>query len=181
MPANLELKAHYTSAEDASAIAAKFIKNEPELLLQVDTYFDVRDGRLKLREFGLDDAELIYYHRSNQRTERISEYSTIPIHDVEGVKQLLSGRLGLKTVVDKRRLVFLYENARIHIDIVKDLGTFIEFEVMVTRGRRQAHRLMHQLREKFEIRDDQLVGPSYSDLLIAKAPTVISTLNPETH
>lgn len=166
MPTNLELKARYPSAERASDIATTFIKREPDVLLQIDTYYGVREGRLKLREFGLNGAELIYYHRGNQKAERISEYSIIPVHDAAGVKELLHSRLGRRIVVDKKRLVFLYENARIHIDVVKDLGTFVEFEVLVTKGTRQAHRLIRFLCDKFEIRNDQLVGVSYSDLLL---------------
>lgn len=168
MPTNLEFKAHYPSIEQGSLIASRFIKREPELLLQVDTYFNVREGRLKLREKDLDEAELIYYLRNDVKSDKFSDYSIVPVHDVDGLKQLLARLWGVKVVVNKKRLLYLYENARIHLDAVEGLGTFIEFEVLMTRGKSQASRLMRRLREMFGIADDAVVAGSYSDLILGK-------------
>jgi len=168
MPTNLELKAQFPSIEQGSLIASRFIKRDPELLIHVDTYFNVREGRLKLREKNLEEAELIYYLRNDIKSDKISDYSIVPVHDAEGLKQLFNRVWGVKVVVDNKRLLYLYENARIHLDNVGGLGTFIEFEVLITRGKSQASRLMRRLRETFGIGDDAVVAGSYSDLLIKK-------------
>ncbi|MCX6550557.1 MAG: CYTH domain-containing protein [Acidobacteria bacterium] len=74
---------------------------------------------------------------------------------------------GLAVCVRKRREVWLVENARIHMDRVTGLGTFAEIEVVVTRGMRQATRLMAALREALGIRQRDVIGTSYADLLRA--------------
>ena len=42
--------------------------------------------------------------------------------------------LGAQGCVRKRREVWLYRNARIHLDTVEGLGQFIEIEVVVKEG-----------------------------------------------
>ena len=48
-------------------------------------------------------------------------------------------------VVEKKRRLFLYKNSRIHLDEVRGLGTFIEFEVLVKHGKQQAQKLLELL------------------------------------
>ena len=66
-------------------------------------------------------------------------------------------------MLKKRRRVFIYKNARIHIDTVKGLGNFIEFEVVDNGG--DVVGLMDFLIDKFSLRDAEFVRVSYSDLL----------------
>ena len=56
----------------------------------------------------------------------------MPVADAAGTKRLLGRMLGPRACVRKRREVWLYENARIHLDTVEGLGRFIEIEVVVT-------------------------------------------------
>jgi len=51
---------------------------------------------------------------------------------------------------------------------VRGLGSFLEFEVLVTRGKPQARKLMKRLTVTFGIRKASIVGESYSDLLERK-------------
>ena len=66
--------------------------------------------------------------------------------------------------VRKRREVWLYRNARIHLDTVEGLGRFIEIEVVVTDGMAQARALMKELRAVLGICAKDLIAGSYSDL-----------------
>lgn len=134
-------------------------------LSQTDTYFNVKSGRLKLREIDAEKFELIYYHRPNSRSTRYSEYTIIPVQDPRPVKALLRSLLGISVVVRKKRRLFLIKNARIHIDTVSGLGVFLEFEVVVKKGKRQAADLMRFLMEKFDIEKKALLGGSYSDMI----------------
>ena len=65
--------------------------------------------------------------------------------------------LGVRACVRKRREVWLYRNARIHLDTVDGLGCFVEIEVVVTEGMAQARALMNELRD--------VLGISAKDLL----------------
>ena len=57
---------------------------------------------------------------------------------------------------------------RIHLDTVAGLGSFIEFEVLVTGGPAEAGRRMRFLRQAFHIKKNALVAGSYSDLLLQR-------------
>jgi adenylate cyclase class IV len=119
-----------------------------------------------MREIRGDHAELIFYRRPNTSSSRYSDYSVVRVSDPKRLKSMFSRLFGIQVVVVKRRLLFLYENARIHIDTVAGLGNYIEFEVLVVRGRKQAAGLMAFLRKEFRIGRKSVIGGSYSDILI---------------
>ena len=165
MPQNLEIKCTYTSLAKAKSIARRIGAISKGTLRQIDTYFNVESGRLKLREINGKQFELIYYHRPNAKSSRYSDYTIIKLEDPRAAKSLFRSLFGVSVVVRKNRGLFLYKNARIHIDSVERLGTFMEFEVIVTRGKRQARELMQLLTKEFGISQKMLLGGSYSDLI----------------
>jgi adenylate cyclase len=87
----------------------------------------------------------------------------LPTADAAGTRRLLDRMLGLRACVRKRREVWLYRNARIHLDTVDGLGQFIEIEVVVTEGLPQARRLMQSLTSRLRIDQERLVARSYGD------------------
>ncbi|HYH62056.1 MAG TPA: hypothetical protein VD766_09340, partial [Solirubrobacterales bacterium] len=75
-------------------------------------------------------------------------------------------------VVRKARQLFLFEGVRIHLDRVDDLGSFIEFEGVATPEDPDLARfeaLLADLRHSLSIRDTDLIGGSYCDLVLASA------------
>ncbi len=124
-------------------------------------------GRLKLREETSSVPELIYYDRSQSRSRagRISSFIRIPVADPQGLLRRWPQTRESRVVVRKERWLYLYRNARIHLDAVKGLGTFIEFEVLLIEGKRQANRLLADLVEAFGIRKSDTIGGAYADLL----------------
>jgi adenylate cyclase class 2 len=168
MPKNLELKASFPAIRTALSTCARIRARKIGVLNQVDTYFNVKKGRMKLREINGKKSELIYYTRNNIRGSRYSDYIIIPVENPKGMKIVCGLHLGVKTVVKKNRILFLYRNARIHIDAVKGLGTFVEFEVLVKRGKRQAKRLMELLVHEFGISKQLIVAESYADMILRR-------------
>lgn len=63
MPRNLEVKARINNLSAAEKVALEIGAIFEGEFFQVDTYFNVKNGRLKLREFDSGFAELIFYHR----------------------------------------------------------------------------------------------------------------------
>ena len=165
MPSNLELKVRIASIRHASSLAFKLGARRGGVLAQTDTYYRSPSGRLKVRETQGKQSELIYYHRRNFKGNRYSDYRRIPIEGPREMKGLLADLLGVLCVVKKERRLFLYKNSRIHLDTVQGLGNFLEFEVLVTNGKRQARTLMKELWKALEIRNNAVVAGSYSDLL----------------
>jgi len=134
-------------------------------LRQTDWYFRVPKGRLKLRVLDANrGGELIAYLRPDRTGARTSEFQRLPTPDAAGTRVLLERMLGLRACVRKRREVWLYKNARIHLDTVEALGPFIEIEVVVTEGMGQARALMRELRAALGIRAADLIAGSYGDM-----------------
>ncbi len=135
---------------------------------QVDTFFNVPQGRLKLRESILYGNILIPYLRPDQDGPKQSDYELIPISDPQRLKGLLGKIFGIKGEVRKKRQIYLFENVRIHLDEVEKLGNFIEFEAVVDdeKAINENKDKTQWLSNYFEIANDQLVELAYMDLLL---------------
>lgn len=137
---------------------------------QTDTYFNVRFGRLKLREGNIEN-NLIYYERSNQGGPKASSFSLVKIPDAAGLKSVLTRANGVKVVVHKRREIYYNRNVKFHIDEVPGLGSFLEIEagnvledLPESKLREQCNFYLNEL----NIEAEDLVEVSYSDLLFEK-------------
>jgi adenylate cyclase class IV len=128
----------------------------------------VSRGRLKLRTIDSLHSELIFYERPTKKGNRYSRYIILPVEDAAYADTLFTAAFGRLVVVEKRRRLYLYKNARIHVDNVKRLGTFLEFEVLVLHGAAQARTLLKFLVETFCIDLAKTYPGSYADLLRTK-------------
>ena len=82
------------------------------------------------------------------------------------LREALTAVLGIDVVVTKARRLFILEGVRIHLDRVDGLGDFIEFEGVAADGEDPGAfaELLADLRQSFGIRNEDLLGESYSDL-----------------
>jgi adenylate cyclase, class 2 len=161
---NLELKVPLHDPAAACEIATSLGASDFGESRQFDTYFAIERGRLKLREVERQGAELIFYQRPDEGPERWSDYSTAPVEDPAAMKALLTAALGVRGVVSKRRRVFLWNQCRIHVDEVEDLGSFLEFEIISTGYDADAQARMTALIQAFRVDIRQAVLGSYVDL-----------------
>ena len=137
------------------------------VLVHRDTYFNVAQGRLKLREEKDGAAQLIAYERADLASQRTSHYRLIDIGEPEELKAALATALGVRVVVAKERRLFLWEgNVRIHLDAVEGLGDFIEFEAVASEDSdlKVEEAQVKRLRKVFEINDADVIANSYCDL-----------------
>jgi len=164
---NLELKSKCADLAAAGRLAAALGAQRQWRRQQIDTYFKVATGKLKLREEEGQTAELIAYNRTAQPDAKISDYDIYAIDDPLHFKQMLGGVLHVLVVVKKQRELYLWENVRIHLDSVENLGRFLELEAVldatndVVVSRQRIHALMHH----FQIKDDDLMSVGYFELL----------------
>lgn len=161
---NLELKATDPDRAATAARVAALGATDHGELRQRDTYFRARHGRLKLREEEGADASLIAYRRGDALEAAESDYLLVPTPDPDWLSRALDRALGTVVVVIKCRRLFIWDNVRIHLDDVDELGTFIEIEIVEPDER--AHAQMARLREALGIDDAALVAPGYCDLLL---------------
>jgi adenylate cyclase, class 2 len=163
---NVEIKARCGNPERVRGVLNQRNARFTGLDHQVDTYFRVPQGRLKLREGNIENA-LIHYHRPDQSGPRTSDVLLHKTAPLSGLKEILVAALGVLVAVDKRREIYYLQNVKVHIDEVEGLGSFTEIEA-AGDGNADRSALLAQCRELMEafgIREDELVAESYSDLL----------------
>jgi len=100
---------------------------------QIDTYFNIPGGRLKLREGNIENA-LIHYERENTAGAKASHVLLYQHQPDKALKDILVKTLGIKAVVDKRRRIYFINNVKFHFDTVDGLGTFVEVEAIDKDG-----------------------------------------------
>lgn len=136
---------------------------------QVDTYYDVPRGRLKLRQ-GTIENNLIHYRRHDEIGPKRSEVHLYSVGNGKDLNAILGSALSVLVEVEKHREIYFTGNVKIHLDRVERLGTFVEIEAIDTDGSHAAEDLQRQCHEwmdRFGIAEDRLVRGSYSDLLAA--------------
>lgn len=166
---NVEIKAHCGALEPLKQLLLSEGANYKGLDHQIDTYFEVPNGRLKLREGNIECA-LIHYNRANQTTAKRSEIHYYqPTNNATDLKLALKAALGIKVIVDKKRHIFFINNVKFHLDRVEGLGTFVEIEAIDQDGSHTEAALQEQClyyQQLLAIRGEDLIAYSYSDLLL---------------
>ena len=169
MSKNIEIKARFDDLSKARRVAKALGARKLATLTQVDTYFPTKSGRLKLREISGSErrAELIWYERPDRAAARASNYIVLPVLDSQGLTFALTAALGVKSIVRKRRELWIFKNVRIHLDRVEGLGSFIELEAVVgpRHGPAVSKRNLLTVQRTLTIEPGLLVPKSYSDLI----------------
>jgi adenylate cyclase, class 2 len=135
---------------------------------QVDTYFHVPSGRLKVREGKIENA-LIFYQRSNAAEPRRSSIELMLLPRRNPLRLILSEAMKPRVVVDKRREIYFVGNVKIHLDRVRRLGKFVEVEAITRTGRlSRARTQARRFQKLFGIAPSDIVAQSYSDLVLLR-------------
>ena len=168
---NFEFKARLNNEqrvrEALKRLNARFIGTDH----QIDTYFRVSSGRLKVREGRLENA-LIFYQRSNVRRARQAAVEMMLLPRRNSLRAILERSLETLAVVDKRREIYFVKNVKIHLDRVRRLGNFLEVEAISRAGDLKKIRSQaRQFQKLFGITVKDIVAESYSDLILAKSPS----------
>jgi len=168
MPQNIEIKARSGNQEKIRTILYSMHADFRGVDHQVDTYFNVPCGRLKLREGNIEN-NLIHYFRENREGPKQADVTLFKSLPGTSLKEILTKALGILAVVDKQREIYFIENVKFHIDNVIGLGTFVEIEAIDENGTIGIKRLNQQCRQYLEILEipkKDLISVSYSDLLL---------------
>lgn len=167
MARNVEIKARVADLDAVEARARAIATQGPEEIFQDDTFFACDRGRLKLRDFGDGTGQLIHYARADEAGPKLSDYAIAETDDPAALRDTLARAFDVRGGVVKRRLLYLVDRTRVHLDVVEGLGTFVELEVVlrdeesVEEGMAVARKLLGQL----GIADGELLTGAYLDLL----------------
>ncbi|XP_045175178.1 uncharacterized protein LOC123536246 [Mercenaria mercenaria] len=168
MPSNVEIKARVKDVEHLKKLAAHFSGSEPTVIDQEDTFFNVPNGRLKLRKMKGQQSQLIFYKRSDETGPKSSDYNFFHTDDPESLETTLQSALGVKGKVKKIRLLYLVGQTRVHVDNVEGLGNFMELEVVMKDGQsvEEGQAVANELMKKLDVHESDLISGAYMDLIL---------------
>lgn len=167
MARNVEIKARVENIVELEKKVIPLATQGPEELIQDDTFFNCKEGRLKLREFASGYGQLVFYKRNDKYGPKESFYLISETTSPQTLREVLSTAYGVIGRVKKKRLLYMVGRTRVHLDVVEDLGQFMELEVVLDEsettevGIAEAHNLMSEL----GIDNSQLIEGAYFDLL----------------
>lgn len=172
---NVELKAIDRDPETTLSRALGAGAEDRGTLQQRDTYFAVGTGRLKLREQDGPEgreAVLVAYRRADEASARLSAYHLVPVPDAEALRTALSDVPGVRTVVEKRRRLLVWEGTvRIHLDEVAGLeDRYVEIEAVADPASDLGREHEQLARLSGLLGVGEVVDASYADLVAAAAP-----------
>jgi adenylate cyclase class IV len=174
LAANVESKTCCPDLEAVARLASALGARYEGRLEQVDTYFCVPRGRLKLREIShyapdgraFASTELIRYERPDGKGARVSVYERTAVADGESSRRRLEAAHGVRGCVRKQRALWTLDSTRIHLDEVEGLGTFVELETICSGELGMDERREHdRLWSALGLDSQATVGGSYIDLL----------------
>jgi len=139
------------------------------VLNQIDTYFNVVHGKLKIRQEG-KKSEIIRYSRPNTKGARVSEYQRVKLlgKNPRTISAVLKKVFGVMVRVEKKRELWIKGQTRIHLDKVKGLGSFVELETVLSGISFSQGTKQHGIILKMLNLDGEKIGCSYSDLVRGK-------------
>ncbi len=172
MPRNVEIKARVRDRAALAARVAAIADSGPSTIEQEDTFFHTPRGRLKLRKLSATAAELIYYERADSDGPKTSQYLRVPCADAGSLIEALGRSLGVRGIIRKRRILYHIGQTRIHLDVVEDLGDFLELEVVLRddQDAREGAAIARRLTQQLGVQDTDLIAGAYIDLLCPARP-----------
>src|SRR3990167_23457 len=135
MPLNLELKIKVESHTKLIKALRRINAEKKGILIQKDVYYKTKNGLLKLRVEG-NTSTLIKYLR-DEKGKRWSNYELLRLVG-KNPEKYLQDIFDIDTIIEKKRILYLYKNTRIHLDEVKGLGKFLELETLLVSTRKDA-------------------------------------------
>lgn len=167
---NIEFKARVNNPDLAEKKLLTLIPEYKGEDNQTDTYFNVNEGRLKLREGNIENA-LIWYKREDIAGVKRSDIILYKHSPDKALKDILAKLHGVKVIIEKKRRIYFIDNVKFHFDTVVGLGNFMEAEAIDDSGKIGTEKLKQQCSfyvSFFGLNEDDFIKESYSDMLLKK-------------
>ena len=165
MPLNLELKIKVESHAKLIKMLGRIYAEKKGILNQKDIYYKAKNGLLKLRVEG-NNFTLIKYLR-DEKGKRWSSYELLRLEG-KNPEKYLNDIFEIDTIVEKKRILYLYKNTRIHLDEVKGLGKFLELETLLVSTRKDADTRFKEIIKLLNLDPSKQIRKSYKLLMLGK-------------
>jgi len=119
----------------------------------VDTYFKQPAGEvLKITE----DNRGNFFVKLKSKNGKFEIVKYEPIDDVDNIKDELTKKFGVKCILKKKRRFFDFENYKININLIEDVGEFL-----IVEGENLAPEI---ITKKLKIKNPEFVSVSFDEL-----------------
>jgi adenylate cyclase class IV len=162
MPINLELKIKTDNFTEIKELLTDIKAEYKGILNQRDVYYQSISGLLKLRTVN-GSQELIRYDRDESGENRFSDYHVMHITAPDAEK-FFNEVLTTETVIEKKRELYIFNNTRIHLDTVTDLGNFLELETLVISDKDDAEKRFAEIVALLKLDMSKQIKASYKNL-----------------
>ena len=107
MPSNISIQARLANLPRTRGLVAAISETPPQAFPTAGHVFHFRctNGRLKLREIGTGQAELIFYSRPDVAGAKQSDYEITSVADPELLPGVLARALGVTHTAEKTRVL----------------------------------------------------------------------------
>jgi predicted adenylyl cyclase CyaB len=164
MPQNLEVKIKFDSFHDIKKTLEMIGARFTSTLNQKDIYYKNSKGLLKLRiENGRET--LIQYKRNENSINRWSTYNLLEFSR-GNAKRFFRNVFEIETVVEKKRLLYMYKNTRVHLDKIRHLGNYLELETLVINGKNDAKNRFNEIVHLLKLDLHKQIKKSNRDLML---------------
>jgi predicted adenylyl cyclase CyaB len=164
VPTNLELKIRVTSHQSLKKILEQIGAENKGMLNQKDVYYSIPNGLLKLRIENRYES-LIFYNRNENDKNRWSDFEVLQFANAKGEK-FFNNLFDVEVIIKKKRELFYYDDTRIHLDKVNNLGKFLELETRVINGKVDAKKRFEKIISLLKLDESKQIRKSYKDLLM---------------
>jgi predicted adenylyl cyclase CyaB len=163
---NLEAKFKLYDLERARKQAEGIKYEFKATLVQRDTFFRVREGKLKLREEE-SGAWMVFYGRQDSQDLKLSSYEIVPIPEPEKTRSMMTQALGAIATVKKTRILMMRDHVRLHLDRVDGLGEFGEIEAVLGEhdDPERSRPAVNELLSALDVNRNNLIAASYFEML----------------
>jgi predicted adenylyl cyclase CyaB len=167
MAASTEIKAQIHTTITLQETLEAISDTPVQEIFHEDIFFHTSKGRLKLRILSADSGQVIYYEQDTVSGPKPSNCHIYPTSTPASLKQNLSSEYTVRGTIKKKRLLYMVKNARIHLDEVDGLGTFLEIEVVLNPGQsvEEGAHIAHGLIDTLGITGEDMSEEAYIDLM----------------
>lgn len=169
---NIEIKARIADADKMHRMLLSAGAEYKGKDHQIDTYFNVESGRLKIREGTIENC-IVHYARPDDDGPKRCEYSIIKYDSADRnlsvLKKILTDAVGIFIIVEKERHIYFIDTVKFHLDNVAGLGSFFEIEVINdgTLTEFEQRTICKSYLDRLGITINSYVNCSYSDMISA--------------
>ncbi|AKD04571.1 hypothetical protein POKO110462_11310 [Pontibacter korlensis] len=167
MYTSVSFKARLSDFAEAQTILLEQEVRFLDAAMQLETYYKVEQGKLKLIKGGLENA-LVHYQQQKHQNMFFNEVLLYLKRPSSGLVETLYGSPQPVVELKKLRKTFVYDNLKVHLDQLETLGYFVEVEALDIDG---SYGLEHLLelcesrKELLQLEDEDLVQEDYPVLL----------------